>query len=130
MISPKYCLDTHPLVWYFTGQPTLSVKAKLILDQVFKARTHGVIPSIALLEMYHLSLRKKRFLFPVVLRKIQLPNITIITLDKAVLTASYHLPKTLNIHDRVIAATAIVTGCVLLTKDAALRSLKQLKTAW
>ena len=38
MENIKYCLDTHCLVWYFTGQDSLSIKIKQILDKKLLVR--------------------------------------------------------------------------------------------
>lgn len=130
MNSPKFSLDTHPLVCYFTGQKTLSSRAKQALDEVFSGRKLCFIASIVLLETFHLSLKNKKFIFPKFLRKLKLPNIIIVPLDKVILTICYRLPKHLNIHDRVIAATAMINKCSLVTKDRQIRKLSSLKTTW
>lgn len=130
MNSPDYCLDTHPLVWYFTGQKTLSGKAKKILDEVFIGKIKCFIPSIVLLEIFHLSLKVKKFNFPQFLKKLQLSSITIVPLDKTILTKCFTLERDLDIHDRIIAATANVSGSVLITKDRTLCKTLSLKTVW
>lgn len=126
----KYCLDTHCLVWYFTGQESLPIKVKQILDQIFSGETRCFISAIVLLETFHLSLKKKGFNFPEFLKKLRLVNIIIVPLDKVVLSACYKLPENLEIHDRVIAATAKSTNSILLTKDQVLRGFFPLKTLW
>ena len=130
MSLAKYCLDTHPLVWYFTGQNTLSNKAKLVLDEIFLEKTTCFIPAIVLLETYHLGLKNKNFVFPKFLSKLRLPNIVIVPLDKVVLSACFKLPANLDIHDRIIVATAMVNKCVLISKDEVLRKNITIKTLW
>lgn len=130
MSSPKVCLDTHPLIWYFTGQKTLSSKAREIIDRVFSQKTDCFISSIVLLEAFHLSLKKRDFVFAKFLRSLRLPNIIVVPLDKIVLSSCYRLPANLDIHDRVISATSIANGSVLVTKDQALRKIKSVKTLW
>lgn len=126
----KYSLDTHPLVWYFTGEKTLSPKAKNALDEVFLEKIFCFLSSIVLLEVFHLSLRKKGFVFSKFLKNLKHPNIIIVPLDKLVLLECYKLPKNLGIHDRVIVATATVNKCLLITKDKEIRRLPRLKTLW
>lgn len=128
MNSPKYCLDTHPLVWYFTGQKTLSKKAKKALDAIFSQEAKCFIPTIVILETFHLSLKKKQFIFPQFLNSLKLPNIKIISLDKTVLTHCFKLPKNIDIHDRVVAATSKVSSSALITKDKILQQTSGLKT--
>ena len=130
MNSPKYCLDTHPLVWYFTGQKTLSNNAKRALDDIFSGKAVGYIPSIVLLQTFHLSLKKKHFIFPDFIRKLRLGNIIIVPLDKTVLAACYKQTASLDIHDRIIAAASKVNSSILITKDASLLKNKTLKTLW
>lgn len=130
MILPKYCLDTHPLVWYFTGQKTLSSKARSILDDLFSGKITCFIPIIVLLEIFHLSLKFKKFNFPKFLETIRLPNIIIVPLDKLILETCFTLPKNLEIHDRIIAATSNINDCILVTKDRKLHDLSSLRVIW
>lgn len=126
----KYCLDAHPLIWYFTGQKILSQNAKKILDQLFSQEVVGFISSIVLLEIFHLSLKKERFIFSQFLKAIRLPNIIIVPLDKVILSKCFLLPKKLDIHDRVIVATALVNNAVILSKDSDFKMIPNLKTVW
>lgn len=130
MSSPKVCLDTHPLIWYFTGQRTLSLKAKGVIDSVFNQKTDCFISSIVLLESFHLSLKRKDFIFTKFLKSLRLPNIIVVPLDKIVLSYCYRLPTNLDIHDRIITATSIVNGSILVTKDPVLRRIRSVKTLW
>ena len=129
-ILRKYCLDTHPLVWYLTGQKTLSPKAKQALDDIFFQKNVCFISAIVFLELFHLSLKHKKFIFPQLLNKLRLTNIVVVPLDKIVLRTCYQLPKELNIHDRVICATAKVNNCVLVTKDKEIGKYSGLKIYW
>ncbi len=130
MASNNYCLDTHPLVWYFTGQKSLSLKVKKTLDQIFLQEVTGFISSIVLLEAFHLGLKNEQFIFSRFLKTIRLPNIIIVPLDKIILKKCFSLPKNLEIHDRVIAATALINNAILVTKDPDLKKIPNLKTVW
>lgn len=130
MNLPKYCLDTHPLVWYFTGQKTLSPKARAILDDLFSGKITCFIPIIVLLEIFHLSLKFKKFNFPKFLETVRLANIIIVPLDRVILETCFALPKNLEIHDRIIAATSTINECILVTKDRELHNLSSLKVIW
>jgi len=117
-------------IWYFTGQKTLSSKAKRILDEVFLGKYACFIPAIVLLETFHISLKIKKFIFPGFIKKLRLTNVIIVPLDKVILDQCYKLPKNLDIHDRIILATAMVNKCVLLTKDKELKQVSRSKTLW
>lgn len=129
-MNSNYSLDTHPLVWYFTGQKTLSPKAKKVLDEIFSEQVSCFLSSIVLLEAFHSSLKQKRFVFSKFLRNLRHQNIVIVPLDKVVLSECYKLPRSLSIHDRVIVATAKVNNCVLITKDKAIQKVPRLKIVW
>lgn len=129
-ISPKYCLDTHALIWYFTGQSTLGKKAKRILDEIFTEQHVCFIPSIVLLESFHVGLKKSKFVFPKFLEKLRLPNIIVVPLDKVILTTCFRLPKHLDIHDRVICATAVVNESILISKDSTIHKIADIQVIW
>jgi len=57
-----------------------------------------------------------------ILKSLEDSNIKILPFDKKVLTKSFELPKEIDIHDRIIVATAITTNSQLVTKDKVLRS--------
>lgn len=130
MNLPEYCLDTHPLVWYFTGQKTLSRRAKIILDQIFAGQITCYIPSIVLLEAYHVSLKNAEFIFSEFFRRIRLRNIIVVPLDRQVLQSCFILDKNLEIHDRIIAATSLASNSILVTKDRSLTKTAKVKTFW
>lgn len=85
---------------------------------------------MAILEAYYISLKYKDFIFSNFLKTINRPNIKIISFDRKVLAQSVELPKEIDIHDRIIVATAIVTNTPLVTKDRILRRNFPLETIW
>lgn len=130
MSLPKYCFDTHPLVWYYRESKTLSEKAKLILDEAFSGNVVAFIPSIVLLEAFHISLKDKKFVFSKFVDFLRRAEFIIVPLEEEVLKTCFELPKRINIHDRIVIATAKISGSKLVTKDRVLRSLFPLETIW
>lgn len=126
----NYSLDTHALVWYIRGYKTLSVRAKNIIRKIFEGDANCFISSLSVLEAYYISLKHKEFIFTNFLKDIKKSNIEIVPFDQQVLTQALDLPKELDIHDRIIVATSIVTNTPLVTKDKILRSLFPLETIW
>lgn len=126
----NYCLDTHPLVWYFLKQKTLSLVAEQLIRKIFRDEAVGVISTMVLLEAYYVSLKNKNFNFPKFMDRLSSSNIKIISFDKQVLAKSLLLPPRLDIHDRIIVATSIITNSRLITKDEVLGSLFPLETIW
>jgi PIN domain nuclease of toxin-antitoxin system len=130
MNLPKYCFDTHPLVWYFKKEKTLSNKAKELLDTAFRGDSISFISSIVLLEAFHLSLKDKKFIFPEFIKFLRQAEFIIVPLEEDVLKICFGLPRNVNIHDRIVMATAKSTGSPLITKDQILRSGFPLETIW
>ena len=126
----KYCFDTHPLVWYYRESKTLSEKAKLILDEAFGGNSVAFIPSIVLLEAFHISLKDSKFVFSEFTGFLRKAEFIIIPLEEEVLRTCFELPKSINIHDRIVIATAKISGSKLVTKDKVLKSLFPLETIW
>jgi len=130
MNLPKYCFDTHVLVWFFRKSKTLSGKAKSILEEAFLGKSISFIPSIVLLEAFRLSLKDPEFIFPKFLEFLSNAQFIIVPLEEDVLKICFGLPKEVNIHDRVVIATAISTDSKLITKDKILRSFFPNETIW
>ena len=130
MNLPKYSFDTHTLIWYFKDSKTLSKEAKLILDDAFLGNSVAFVSSMVLLEAFHISLKDKHFLFPEFIEFLSRAGFIVISLDEEILKIGYELPKNINIHDRTIISTAILTGSKLVTKDGILRSAFPLETIW
>lgn len=130
MNLPKYCFDTHPLVWYLKKQKILSSRAEKSIREVFQGKAVGVLSTMVILETYYVKLKDPYFDFSKFLRIINRPNIKIISFDEKVLEQSYILPSEIDIHDRIIVATSIVTDSQLVSKDKTLRSLFPEEIIW
>lgn len=126
----KYCLDTHPLVWYVTRQSTLSSSAKTILDGIFLRKVPAYLSAIVLLEMFHLSLKRTDFQFPDFLKRLRQSHIHVVSIDQHILSCCYTLPATLDIHDRIIVATAKITHTTLITRDPVIQKTKAVPWIW
>ncbi len=126
----NYCVDTHAVVWYLTANANLSAKAKQVLDKIFAGQARGYMSIIVLLELFHIGLKHPSFSFPKTVKTLRRPNILIVPLAKDVLAACYRLPKELEIHDRIIAATTMLTKSILITKDPAFSRLSKIKVIW
>lgn len=130
MNSNKYSFDTHTLVWYFEGKNTLSSKAKLILSDAFADKNIPFVSAMVLIEALHISFKNKNFIFPKFLKFLGKAKFVIVSLNNEVLKESFKLPKEINIHDRVIMATAKVTNSLLVTKDSILKKTNPNETIW
>lgn len=128
-----FCIDTHSLIWYAGGNTKqLGKKAFEILRKCEQENTtvELLVPTLVVLEIFHFTLKRPDTKFADFLNGLSSVNASIVPFDKYVLKACYRLPKKLDIHYRVIAATAIVYGCPLVTKDETLTELILPKVVW
>ena len=130
MKSDKYSLDTHAIVWYLLKDKKLSKVAEDSVRRVFKNQAIGIISTMVVLELYYVSLKDKRFDFSKTIKLIKVAGIKIINFDMRVLAKTIELPRGIDIHDRIIVATAILTNSQLVTRDGVLRNLFPNETIW
>lgn len=126
----RYTPDSHSIIWYLTAQPAITRKAKAALDNVFDGEGVAYVSAILWLEVWHACLNKEWMNFEKIKNGLTRPNIFTVPLGQEILDICYSLPKILGIHDRIIAATAKLTGSTLITKDPILRKVPGLKTLW
>lgn len=126
----NYTADTHILIWYLEGHPALSKKAKETMDEALRSNLLISLSPISFLEAFHNSLKRPGFNFIKFQDGLRLPNILVVPVEEELLEICYRLPANLDLHDRVIAATAKITRSVLITKDRILRKVPGLKTLW
>src|SRR6267142_3099374 len=115
-----YVMDTHALVCFLEGGPRLGTPARSALSDT---AAPVVVPTIVLVEITFLYARRRIAIdLPHVLAHIaSATNCLVYPLDGAVVE---RLPTTLNIHDAIIVASALVFRNVLsertavVTKDA------------
>ena len=108
-------IDTHALYWYLTENPTLSKKA---LQAIEEADTI-VVPTIVLMEMYYLF-KKHNTLnrFVELLAEMQIRTYAVYPLNVNVIVQAMYLDESLEMHDRIIVATAKMHSMKLITKDS------------
>lgn len=127
-----FCIDTHPLIWYASGNiKQLGKKAFEILKGCESGdKIQLVVPTLAILEIFHFTLKKTDIKFTDFLNGLSSMNAIIVPFDERVLKACYRLSKKIDIHDRVIVATAVTYDCPLITKDEVLKNLVIPKVVW
>jgi PIN domain nuclease of toxin-antitoxin system len=127
-----YVVDTHALVWFLEGNSRLSMAARnALIDRTAQV----VIPTIVLAKITFLYARHRITIdLPHVLaHTASTANCLVYPLDGAVVE---RLPTTLNIHDAIIVATALVFRDVLsedtavVTKDADITASRLINTLW
>jgi len=128
-------LDTHTLLWWVNDPSTLSMPAKKAIDSAVESMSVHVSCisawEIALL-VEHGRLRLALDVRDWICRCEALPFLTFVPLDNAIAVESVRLPDFPHADpaDRIIAATALSLGAVLVTKDDKLQNYPHVKTIW
>jgi len=126
-----YVTDTHSLVWYFTDDSRLSSNA-LIAFQTAEVEGTIFVPAVVLAEIMFIS-RKGRIAisFEETLRRIEESgSFEIVPLNAEILRTADRIEADLEMHDRLIAATALHNSSSLITKDETLRESRVVPTIW
>jgi PIN domain nuclease of toxin-antitoxin system len=127
----NFVSDTHSLLWYFTDDPRLGKTALKAFEDTIK-KGIVIVPSIVLAEIMHISKRGKTGLsFQKTLELIEeVENFQISPLDSDILKAADSIKTDLEMHDRLIVATAIWHKLPLVTKDETIVKSKLVRTIW
>ena len=126
-------LDTHVLVWLATEPTKLSKQARSAIRRASRAGGIG-ISAITLWELAWLATHGRlqltgtmeAYLEEISSRVAVLP----ITTKVAALANQFSADYSSDPCDRLIGATALAGGMVLVTKDAKIRDCKRLQTLW
>ena len=104
----------------------------MIFDQAEEGEASIAVPTIVLAEALYL-IEKKRVTLKLkeVLRKLEIGwNYTTIPLDLRLVARMEAVGRLLELHDRIIVASAALLGAPLITKDEAIRRAKYVQTLW
>jgi len=128
----RYIIDTHSLVWYFTKDKRLSKKAKNILQGAEQDRDEIIIPIIVLLEVIDIQEKKKiafktEELFDFLEKK---ENFKIIDLNLLLVKEIIKIGRGLDLHDRIIVATANFWDAKIISKDRLIKEYFPKKVIW
>lgn len=129
---PVYVLDAHTLYWYWNEPTRLGPNAERAFHELEGGTAIGFAPTIVLLEIDSLMRRRHQ---PQALASLinlidQSPALRLDPLTRDHLLQASRLPDLVDIHDRIIAAAALVHSATLITRDLVLRRHPLLQTAW
>lgn len=129
-------LDTHALIWWVSDPKRVPVKARRLISAAVSDAEPVAVSSISLWEVAMLVARKRLALTidtSAWIAHIEaLPFLTFVPVDNQVAVRAVQLEDFPHRDpaDRMIVATALGLGAVLLTADARLRAYRPLRTAW
>lgn len=120
--------DTHALLWYLQADPRLSSAARSLLAATEAAGDQMAISTITLAEIVYLTERGRIHAatptqVATVLDRQSTPWVSI-PVDRAVVSAMARIPRAEvpDLPDRLIAATALMLGVPVVSRDRKIRS--------
>lgn len=118
-----WVLDTHMLIWYFTGNRRLPDEMRELIDQTRKLGGRLLVPTIVLAEALSVAAKGRvafdfRSLYQLVRDE---PEFEIVDFGAAIFDEILRVEGIPDIHDRIIVATARFYGADLLTVDGVIR---------
>ena len=129
---PVYIVDTHALFWYRSDTSRLSAAA----DAVFRLAATGaariIVPAIVVAELFYLTLKAGYPVPPsVILADIgRSQEFVFSPLGQQQLERMEALDNLSEIHDRLIAAEALVYLAPIISKDDVLRRSAAVEVIW
>jgi PIN domain nuclease of toxin-antitoxin system len=127
--------DTHTLLWYLQADPRLSSAAKSLLSATEDAGDQIAISTISLAEVVYLIDRGRVHAATLtqIAAVLDQPAATwiAISVGRAVVSAMARIPRAdvPDLPDRLIAATALMLGVPLASRDRKIRS-SSVPTVW
>ena len=127
--------DTHAVLWYLYNDPRLSITAGAVMDATVKAGDEIAISSISLVEIAYL-IEKNRIpldAFDRIIAELNMPgsNLQEINLNQHVADSLRQVarPQVPEMADRVIAATALLFGVPVISRDSKITA-SSIATIW
>ena len=127
----QYIADTVAIVRHFAKVGKIGKTAKQILREADRGEATILISIISMVEILYLSERHKIPLdFEVVKSQLQhLDNYRVLDLDLDIVDTAKTIPG-LELHDRLIVASAVSLNLSILTSDETIRDARIVKTIW
>lgn len=128
-------LDTNALIWWTTAPEKLSKKALKTIEKA-NGETEILVSSISVWEVYLLVKKNKLRLSLDIdrwLEKVEsLPSVRFIPVDNRIAVRSVDLPDFLSKDpaDRIIIATALQYGAVVVSSDKKILKYPRVQSIW
>ncbi len=131
MNANSYVTDTHSLVWYFNDSPRLSSEALKTFENTVENGSI-IVPTIVLAEIMYIAEKGRiEMTFSKTVEKIEkMENFEIVPLDMDILNIADKIEYELEMHDRLITATAIFFKVPIITKDQTIKDSGLCEVIW
>ena len=128
----QFVIDTHALWWYLNSSNRLSPAAAAAFMLAATGNATLIVPAIVVAEYYFLSVKVSERIVPAEFMDAltEVRGIELSELGREHLEFLDRLPEIPEMHDRLIAADALIRGAPLVTRDAALTASPQIETVW
>lgn len=128
-------LDTHAVLWYLEDSKELSAPARTTIEEAIADGRHVYVSAISVIEAVYLVERNK--IPAAALQRLRdaltdaRAGLYIAAVDAPVAEALERIPRSLvpDMPDRIIAATSLHLGALLVTRDRQLQS-SGIPTIW
>ena len=135
MTSPssadRFVADTHALWWYVTEPHRLSAAASVLFRLAEGGRATLIIPAIVLAESYWVSVKLARPMpASALLDSLSDLRTERVDLGRAQLDLLPELTEIPEMHDRLIAADALIHDAPVVTRDRLIAASPRIETVW
>lgn len=126
-----YVTDTHSLVWFFTRDKSLSQVALSTFRSTMEAG-RIIVPATVLAEIIHIYQKGRiKITFGETVNRLERSAcFEIAPLSLEILKIVDKISKDLEMHDKLIVATAIYFDMSLITKDEKITKTKIVNVVW
>lgn len=129
---PTYIVDAHALYWYISHPERLSPAAQAVFRLAEAGLARIVVPAIVVAEVYFLTVKRPPALLPSQLLQHldALYGFALSALGKPQLEVMDTLADVPELHDRLIAADALIHNAPIITRDVSLHRAKSIRAIW
>ncbi len=127
-----FVVDAHTLAWFISKDSRISEAASVILRKAESSEVEVLVPTIVLAELLYVAQKKKISLgIEEVLKRIgKGGNFVIVPFDFPICERVMKLPHDLELHDRIIVATARIYAAKVLTKNEKITKSGVVEVIW
>ena len=131
-MNNRFVVDTHAILWFLIKDKRLSYKAHSILVQAEQGQVEILISTIVLAELLYICEKAKSSIpFKKILQSlVQNKSFTVVPFDFSIFKEMLRLTKELEMHDRIIVATAQLYNAKIITKDRIIKKLSGIDYIW